>query len=87
MRETTFTCDKCHEAHTSDGYRTIPTDWREIELKAAQYNYKTYLLCTECQKAIGIYKERSQKEPPIETIQDRLFAVIEEIVLNNIPNT
>ena len=58
---------------------TVPPDWRSVKIEIAQYNYKEFLFCPECQEKTGMYKENGEPYP-IASIEDRLFEVIQEIV-------
>jgi len=83
MRKTILICDYCKkETITENEYFE---KYKTIEIKFDNYNYNKYLLCPECQKNLGLLKEESETLKPMVDIKDRLFEIIEEIVLMNIP--
>jgi len=85
-------CDKCgtevrsdNEEFENHGYLSIelrPTSWRVL------YNHKIEIsklyLCRECLKKIGI-TERTENVTPTESIGDRLYDIVAEIIGEIVP--
>lgn len=93
----TAKCDKCgktEEQTCSGAYGYGPSfnrdknGWNSIKLTISQYNERHFLLCSECQKELGIVRTEngSKKETDVETLADRLLNVISEIVAEQISN-
>jgi thymidine kinase len=87
MYKITAVCDKCKAEATTAEKRneyascSTPKGWQTVVMKIGQYEEKNYLLCPECRKSIGLLnEEKPEKTPKIETVEERLFNVIAEIV-------
>lgn len=77
---TQYTCDRCKvESFMSK-------NWMTVKLEVDRLNYNHYNLCPECSAKLGLVMDSEAdktKPKPVETIKDRLFDVIEEIVRIN----
>lgn len=86
----TAICDKCKKEETQEGnyiygpqFNKEKVGWGVVEIKISQYNHRNFLLCKECRKELGLLDENERNEPKVESVSDRLFDVISEIVSMN----
>lgn len=79
----TAICDKCGKEETQDSERFSlnRNGWQEVKFEIGQYQYKKYLFCSDCRKALGLISEEPKRDVQIETVADRLFTCIAEIAL------
>ena len=82
MYRITAICDKCKKEETRDGryFSESEKGWKEVKFEIGQYDKNTYLFCPECCEALGLYTPNNDSTPHIETVADRLFEFITEIV-------
>lgn len=78
-------CDKCKKELETDVFSN-PVGWKRIEIKFEQYNTRSYDLCPECLKTVGWEVQPPNLNSKDETIQDKLFEIIQEMVANVIQN-
>lgn len=78
----TAICDRCKKEETQDSqwFSEGKNGWQEVKFEIAQYQYKKYLFCPECRKQLGLIKESPASVVKVETVADRLFDCIAEIV-------
>lgn len=77
----TAICDKCKKEETQDGqWFSKGKGWQEVKFEIAQYENKTYLFCNDCRKSLGLVKEQPNSTVKVETVADKLFDCIAEIV-------
>jgi len=83
----TAICDRCKKEKTQNSqfFSNQSGEFQTIRLKIGQYECKDYLFCLDCRKALGLVKDETEKPPAIESIEDRLFNCIAEIVAENMP--
>jgi hypothetical protein len=83
----TAICDRCKKEETQErgSFNKEANGWQEVKLEIGynSYNYKTYLLCKECQIEIGMLIDGKKQPERVETVEERLFNVISEIVCMN----
>lgn len=84
MLRTITICDKCGHEEVTKGINSN-VNFTAVRIEIGTYNrtYKSYLLCKDCQKVLGLLKEDENgksKEEHIETIEEKLFNLIAEIV-------
>ena len=86
MYRITAICDKCKKEETQDrqAFDKDVNHWKVITLEISRHNQKDYLLCPDCQKALGICEPKTNKEEQVETIADRLMECIAEIVAETV---
>jgi hypothetical protein len=77
----TAICDRCKKEETQENRYFIGKDqWRTVKFEVSQYDYKEYLFCHDCQMELGLIKPATEKPQKVETVADRLFDCIAEIV-------
>jgi len=89
MFKITGICDKCKKEETQDRqyFDMYQIGWQEVSIKISQYKEKKYLLCKECRKQLGLIEDEPTKYvPTVESVEEKLFAVISEIVASQIEN-
>jgi hypothetical protein len=80
-----YICDKCKTEHTSKYYGK-PDGWADAVLRVNSGYDRRLLFCGKCKIALGVDKLEKQHATDANTIQDRLFACIEEMVQEAIDN-
>lgn len=84
MYKITGICDRCKKEETIDGkYFPLGKDWGEVKLEISQYEHKRYLFCKDCRLQLGLLKpetDKTNEKPRIETVEEKLFNCISEIV-------
>ena len=83
----TAICDRCakEETHANKYFNIIKNEWQEVRFEISQYELKVYLFCVDCRKALGLINENSKIPVKVESVADRLFDCISEIVSQNMP--
>ena len=81
----TAICDKCKKEETQDSewFNKEKSGWKEVNFQISQYQYKNYLFCFDCRKQLGLIEESVTSVVRVETVADRLFDCISEIVAGN----
>lgn len=75
-------CDRCKKEIETD-YWNNPKDWKTIKIEFGQYNSKNYDLCPECLEKLGWKEKTPNIDTKDQTIHDKLFEVIQEMVAMN----
>jgi len=89
MINITAVCDKCKKEETQSNrsyFDESANGWQEILIKISQYESKKYLLCKKCRGELGLIKEVGAKDVKVESVEEKLFAVICEIVAGELEN-
>ena len=96
MYKVTAVCSKCKKEETQLSKSSYGPNfshgiegWERVELKVSDYNKRGYLFCKGCLKELGLYIENDKGDRAktnIETIEERLFNVICEIVAGELEN-
>jgi len=94
---TTLKCDKCNKEALVDSEEVKNNPFETMEVKfsspysKAYYNYNynkgsiTLLLCQDCLKKVGIIRRKKDATPPPESISDKLYDIVAEIISDIIP--
>ena len=79
------TCDRCKKEVTQEGgyFSERSAGWQEVKFEISQYEHKTYLFCDDCRKSLGLIKDDPKSTVEVESVADRLFNCISEIVTSN----
>lgn len=82
-----YVCDYCKKEEQTENNGWKPNGWQSVELRLGQYNSKTFDLCYECSKKLGLVKEdKKPKDISEPTTYEKLFDIISEIVNEAIDN-
>ena len=76
----TAICDRCNKEETQESQWFNNNNWQEVKFEIAQYQHKKYLFCPDCRKQLGLIKETPTSVVKVETVADKLFDCIAEIV-------
>lgn len=89
MNKTFRICDWCgKETDPNENVWRETKDWKNIELSLGQYNKKSFDICPECAKKLGLWTEERKNGVSLDdkSNSDKLFEIITSIVNDEIEN-
>lgn len=83
-----YKCDQCENEVRIKMYgESFPDGWADIQIKLRKGNYikqeRAYLLCPDHANKAGFARKDINESGYDETLADKLFNIIQEIVLEN----
>jgi hypothetical protein len=82
MRECLHKCDICKREVKEQNYKA--NEWDSIELGYGKYNTRIFDICPECKPTLNIPTDKmGGHSVGDESVADRLFAIIQEIIAEN----